>query len=118
MANKKITDLPSVSTLAGTEPMEAVQGGTNVQVTPNLIAAFVQDSLGLVNHWRGAWDASGNAFPSTGGNGPGGAPEAGDEWYISVGGAPNGFPLNPLARITALIQSPGQTQANWLITNN
>lgn len=44
----------------------------------------------VVNHWRGAWDASGGTFPTTGGSGTGGAIQNGDTWHLSPGGILNG----------------------------
>lgn len=44
---------------------------------------------GGTEHWRGAWDASGDVFPVDGdawGSGVAGALQAGDEGYLSVGG--------------------------------
>jgi hypothetical protein len=38
---------------------------------------------GIVDHWRGGWDASGDTFPTTGGSGAGGAIAIGDRFYIS-----------------------------------
>lgn len=113
MANKKISELPAAGATDGTELFEFVQGGINKKITLSSVASGV-------NHWRGAWNASSNTFPSSGGTGSGGDPAGGDEWYIEAGGggAPNGFPLNEGALIKARIDSPGQTQANWIITNN
>lgn len=39
-----------------------------------------------VNHWRGAYDLSVNAYPSSGGTGTSGIPGEGDVWYIAVPG--------------------------------
>jgi hypothetical protein len=38
------------------------------------------------NQWRGAYDLSVNAYPSSGGTGASGVPAAGDTWYVSVAG--------------------------------
>jgi hypothetical protein len=65
---------------------------------------------------RGGYDASSNLFPSTGGSGVAGAIQAGDFWYITVGGVLGGVTVDPGALITALVNLPGQTSSNWGIT--
>jgi hypothetical protein len=72
----------------------------------------------VIEHSRGAYDASGNVMPSTGGAGTGGAILAGDFWYLSVAGTLFGTPYAVNTRIEARINSPGQTQANWYITTS
>lgn len=37
-------------------------------------------------NWRGAYDLSVNAYPSSGGTGLSGIPSSGNEWYVSVAG--------------------------------
>lgn len=69
----------------------------------------------VIDHWRGSYDASGNVAPSTGGSGTGGAILAGDEWVLSVAGTIFGTLRNIGDRITALVNSPGQTSGNWSI---
>lgn len=78
------------------------------------IYAVVSDS------WRSAYDASVNAYPSSGGSGTAGAIQSGDEWYISVSGDldVNGLgviTVNTGALIKALVDSPGATPANWRV---
>jgi hypothetical protein len=77
MANKKITDLPTASTPDGSEYIELVQGGINKKSTILSIGS---------GNWRGAYDLSGNAYPSAGGTGVSGIPAPGNEWYVSVPG--------------------------------
>ena len=72
----------------------------------------------VVGLWddRGSWNASGNAFPTTGGSGAAGAIVKGDIWTISTSataGALNGIPVGSTIRATA--NTPGQTTANWAI---
>lgn len=65
---------------------------------------------------RGAWDASGNVFPSTGGTGNLGAILRANTWTISVPGTLGGTPVIAGQEIRALVDSPGQTAANWHIS--
>lgn len=75
------------------------------------------DSL-VVGLWddRGNYDASVNAYPSSGGSGTAGAILKGDIWTISVGGTlPTGQAVVSGDTVRALINTPGNTQANWAI---
>ena len=64
--------------------------------------------------YRGAYDASGNAFPSTGGSGGSGAILKGDMWIISVAGTVTGYGLLHVGdSLIAAVDSPGQTYTNW-----
>lgn len=72
----------------------------------------------VVGVWneRGNFDASGGAYPSTGGSGSAGAIKKGDAWRISVAGTlPTGVVVNISDTVRALVNSPGQTQANWAV---
>jgi len=66
MANKRITELPTATSLDGSELYEIVQGGVNKKV-----------SQSTSNPFRGDW-AGTTAFPSTGGTYTAGAPGAGN----------------------------------------
>lgn len=75
------------------------------------------DSL-IVGLWddRGNFDASVNAYPSSGGSGTAGAILKGDIWTISVAGTlPTGQVVEVGDTVRALINTPGNTQANWAI---
>ena len=74
------------------------------------------DVTTVIEHSRGAYDASGNIMPSTGGAGTAGAVLMGDFWYLDPGGTLFGTPYATNTRIEARINNPGQTQANWYIT--
>lgn len=113
MAQKKFTELPDADTLTGTEVIAVVQGGTSKKTT----AAAVAFSNG---HWRGAYDLSVDAYPSSGGSGTGGAIQSGDEWYVSVSGELDVtglgvITINTGAIIKALVNTPGTTPANWRV---
>ncbi len=74
------------------------------------IAAGVAGLLDL----RGAYDASVNAYPSSGGSGVAGAILKADTWIISVAGTlPTGQAVSVGDVIFAIIDTPGNTQANW-----
>jgi len=67
---------------------------------------------GLVNY-RGAYDASVNTFPATGGSGTGGAILKGNAWVISVAGTLGGEAVQVDDWIIANVDTPGQTTGNW-----
>lgn len=73
--------------------------------------------VGLVDD-RGNFDASGNAFPSSGGSGTAGAILKGDLWTVSVAGTLGGHPVTAGDLVRALVDTPGSTSANWAITEN
>jgi len=66
--------------------------------------------------FRGGWDASGGTYPTTGGTGAAGAVEAGNWWYITTAGTLSGQDVSIGDWITALVNAPGQTGSNWLIS--
>jgi hypothetical protein len=78
------------------------------------------DSL-VVGLWddRGNFDASGGTYPSSGGSGTSGAILKGDIWTVTVSGTlPTGQVVEAGDTIRALIDTPGNTQANWAIAQN
>lgn len=77
------------------------------------------DSLvvGLIDD-RGNYDASVNTFPASGGSGTAGAVLKGDLWTISVAGTLGGHPVTVGDVVRALVDTPGQTDGNWAITEN
>lgn len=65
---------------------------------------------------RGNFDASVNAYPSSGGSGTAGAILKGDVWTVSVAGTlPTAQAVSPGDTVRALVDTPGNTQANWAI---
>ncbi len=75
----------------------------------------------VVGLWddRGNFDASVNAYPSSGGSGTAGAILKGDIWTISViGTLPTGQLTSVGDTVRALVDTPGNTQANWAIAEN
>jgi hypothetical protein len=74
--------------------------------------------IGLLDD-RGNYDASVNAYPSSGGSGPAGAIKKGDVYLIVVGGTfPTGQAVSAGDSVRALIDTPGNIQANWAIQKN
>lgn len=71
--------------------------------------------VGLIDD-RGNYDASGNAFPSSGGSGTAGAILKGDLWLISVAGTLGGVAVAIGDQVRALVDTPGQTSSNWAIS--
>lgn len=67
---------------------------------------------------RGNYDASSNLFPSTGGSGTAGAVMKGDLWTVSVGGTLGGVTVTVGDVVRSLIDTPGQTAGNWVVTEN
>lgn len=63
---------------------------------------------------QGYWDASGNAFPSTGVTTTG--IKDGYTWDITVAGTLGGASVEPGATIRAKTDNPGQNIVNWSIT--
>ncbi len=76
------------------------------------------DSLvtGLLDY-RGAYNASVNTFPASGGSGTAGAVLKGDMWIISVAGTLGGTAVQIGDSIIANVDTPGQTAGNWNTLN-
>lgn len=72
--------------------------------------------VGLLDD-RGNYDASSNAFPTTGGSGTSGAIKKGDLWLISAAGTLGGTAVAVKDTIRALVDTPGQTSGKWGIIN-
>lgn len=70
--------------------------------------------VGMLND-RGAWDASVNVFPATGGSGVGGAIRKGDMWYVSVAGTLGTKSVNVGDSFRALVNAPSQVAADWSV---
>lgn len=68
-----------------------------------------------IRNYRGAYNASVNTFPATGGSGAAGAVLKGDAWRISVTGVLGVITVAINTEIYALVDTPGQTPANWFI---
>ena len=83
------------------------------------LVAYVESLLTGLWDDRGNFDASGGAYPSSGGSGAGGAIKKGDIWTVSVAGTlPTGRVVEVGDIVRALVDSPGSTEANWAIGQN
>jgi len=114
------------------DPSMALSGTTKKLRPNNLpISTAVQNALDLkasiayadslvTGLWddRGTFNASVNTFPASGGSGTAGAILKGDIWTISVAGTLGGHAVAIGDTVRALIDTPGQTDANWGILEN
>lgn len=88
------------------DPSSALHAATK-QYVDGLVTGLLDD--------RGNHDASGNAWPSSGGSGTAGAILKGDLWRISVAGTLGGTAVQVGDAIRALVDTPGTTASNWAI---
>ncbi len=98
------------------KPVSTAQAAADAVVLAS--AETYADGL-VVGLWddRGNFDASVNAYPSSGGSGTAGAILKGDIWTISVVGTlPTGQVVEIGDTVRALVDTPGNTQANWAIS--
>lgn len=72
----------------------------------------------VIEHYRGLYDASVNAAPSSNGAGTAGAILGGDNWIVNVAGVIFGIQVNIGNQLIARINNPGQTSGNWTIIGN
>jgi hypothetical protein len=82
-----------------------------------LISESIQTALVSTYNDRGAYNASNDQFPSSGGSGAAGAIMAGDTWVIDADGSPGGVYLNIGDTIRAAVDNPTQNLADWTIIN-
>lgn len=100
------------------KPVSTAQAAADAVVLASAEAYADALVVGLVDD-RGNFDASGGAYPSSGGSGTAGAILKGDLWTISVAGTlPTGQPVTPGDVIRALVDTPGNIEANWARTEN
>lgn len=100
------------------KPVSTLQAAADAATLAS--ANAYSDSL-VIGLWddRGNFDASVNAYPSTGGSGSAGAIKKGDTWTISVAGTlPTGQVVEIGDVVRALTDTPGNAQANWAIQQN
>ena len=80
--------------------------------------SYVNNSLTKIIQDCGMYDAAANsgAYPSTGGTGTSGAVAQGDLWTLSTSSGTGALAgLGTFATVRALVNSPGQTAANWAV---
>jgi hypothetical protein len=116
VANKSTT-----TTLGTSDTLYPSQNAVKVYADARETAAKAYADGLVVGLWddRGSFDASGGSYPTTGGSGTAGAIKKGDIWTISVAGTlPTGQVVEVGDVIRALVDTPGNTQSNWGITQN
>lgn len=102
-------------TFTGTPAAPTATTGTNTTqlATTAFVQAQISASIAAGRSFRGAYDASGGTYPSTGGSGASGAIQAGDHWIISVGGTLGGQSVQAGDLLYSIVDTPGQTASNW-----
>lgn len=118
MDQNGIVTLASNLLLPGVPTCATAAAGTNSLAIANtafVTAAIASAIVGVLDD-RGGFDASGNAYPASGGRGVGGLPIKGDLWTITVAGTLGGQAVVPGDVVRALVDTPGQNSVNWLVT--
>lgn len=109
------------STVDNTDPANPVinADAAGAAAAAEVAAKAYADTLviGLLDD-RGNYDASVNTFPASGGSGTAGAIKKGDLWTISVAGTLGSSAVTAGDVVRALVDTPGQTVGNWVITEN
>jgi hypothetical protein len=114
LANKEdITNKSTSTTLGTSNTLYPTQGAVKGYVDNAISTATV----GLLDD-RGNYDASSNAFPTTGGSGPAGAVVKGDIWTVSVAGTLGGVAVTAGDLVRALVDTPAQLATNWAVSEN
>ncbi len=100
------------------KPVSSAQSSADAAVLSS--AQSYADSL-VVGLWddRGTFNASVNAYPSSGGSGTAGAIKKGDIWTVSVAGTlPTAQVVEPGDTVRALLDGATNAQADWAILQN
>lgn len=105
----------SLGTPVATNNVDFTGNAVNATYANGTVTVNINKPTGLWDD-RGNYDASVNAYPSSGGSGTAGAILKGDIWTVSVGGTlPTAQVVGVGDTVRALIDSPGNTQGNWAI---
>jgi hypothetical protein len=107
--------LSGVNPTANSIPSQTNNSGKVLGTDGTNLSWVTNDSL---DHARGAYDASSNIYPSTGGSGTAGAIKLGDYWIISVAGTLGGETASVNDLLYSNSNNPGQTSSNWTLINN
>src|SRR5690349_10898238 len=113
MADTKISNETTASTLTGTEVVLGVQGGVNVKIPLTMVFAYIQ--LGGVITYKGDFSLASNLFP-------GSSVKKGYQYNITASSttllAHDGGIIPIGSTIIAKVDSPSTTSyADWIIIN-
>jgi len=86
--------------------------------TNRLVKEYADGLVTGLLDYRGAYDASTNVWPSTGGSGDAGEILKGDMWIISTDGTLGIIEVQIGDSIIANADTPGQTDSNWDVLNS
>lgn len=115
-----IKTINGVSLLDSGDLVAAIWGGIQGNVPDQVdLVNYIQAVVSTVIRDRGNYDASTNHFPSSGGSGPGGLIQLGNQWTVSVSGTLGGELVNsPYDTIRALVDSPSDVRSDWYIQHS
>jgi hypothetical protein len=109
-AGKELLANKSIDTALGTSD--------TLYPSQNAVKVYVDGSVAGLLDDRGSYTpsvSSPGAYPSTGGSGTAGAIMKGDLWFVSASGFLGTTAVAAGATVRALVNAPGQTDANWNI---
>ncbi len=106
---EKLTNKSTTTTLGTSDTLYPTQ---------NAVKTYVDGLVAGLLDYRGAYDASVNTFPASGGSGTAGAVMKGDMWIISVAGSLGGTAVQIGDSVIANVDTPGQTAGNWNVLNS
>ena len=111
MADTKISNETTASTLNGSEVILGVQSGVNVKIPLTMVLAYMQ--LGGLITYKGDFSLAGNVFPGT-------SVKKGYQYYVSAGSTTllghDGGIIPIGSSIIARVDSPSTTSyTDWLI---
>ncbi|OGC00152.1 hypothetical protein A2V82_16585 [candidate division KSB1 bacterium RBG_16_48_16] len=113
-----ISELDTEKEAVANKSVDTALGTSDVLYPSQKAVKSYADSklVGLLDY-RGAYNASGNTYPASGGSGDAGAVLKGDMWVISVAGILSGAAIHIGDSLIANVDTPGQTAGNWNTLN-
>lgn len=119
VVNSSLTTLGTQSQALNMGGFKITNGADPVSSQDFVTLSYLNNAIAGLLDYRGSYNASTNLFPATGGSGTLGVILKGDFWICSVAGTLGGVAVTPGDLIIAIIDTPGQTAANWdLIPHN
>lgn len=112
--------LSNVANLAPIDMPVSTAQATADTATLNSAKSYADSLVVGLFDFRGDYNASGNKYPTSSNNGSGsaGAVLKADVWRISVQGTLQGKTARVGDLLTAVVDNPAQTDANWTLTSN